>query len=73
MSGLNEGQMVNFVIEADTHLPAMIVKIWDRDSGMVNLTIFDDHVRRGSEPEPAAVWRKTSVLHSDTREVGTWY
>lgn len=65
MNGLNEG--------TGPHLKVTVVKIWGKDSGMVNLTVFDDHAcHRGNEPVAAVVWRETSIRYSDAGEANTW-
>lgn len=73
MSGLNEGQMVHFVTGAGVHLPAMIVKIWYKDSGMVNLTVFNNHAGDYGDHSDEIAWRETSIGYSDIGEPNTWH
>lgn len=42
MDGLVEGRIVHFVMPDGKHSPAMIVKVWNQDSGMSNLQVFTD-------------------------------
>jgi hypothetical protein len=46
MEGLTEGRMVHFVLEdgrhAGEHRPAIVVKVWNKDVGLVNLQVLCD-------------------------------
>jgi hypothetical protein len=89
MEGLTEGRIVHFVMPDGKHAPAMIVKVWNQDSGMSNLQVFTD----GSNALPHTPEEKekfgnfgidlkevshghiwmTSRLYSDYQEPGTWH
>lgn len=42
MDGLIEGRTVHFVMPDGKHTPAIIVKVWNQESGMSNLQVFTD-------------------------------
>jgi hypothetical protein len=42
MEGLQISRNVHYVDQAGNHCAAIIVKIWDKDSGMINVTAFND-------------------------------
>lgn len=81
IKGLSIGRIVHFVLPdgpgKGEHRPAIIVNIWDKASGKVNLQVFMD----GSNDVPTyyrddyapdTKW-ETSVHHSDTHEPRTWH
>jgi hypothetical protein len=82
IAGLTEGHIVHFVTdrplsagETPDIRPAMIVRIWDRLSGCVNLQVFtdgDNDLKFTDSRGSNVVW-KTSRLYSETREPGTWH
>ncbi len=66
LDGLAIGRMVHFVNESSSETHAAIVtKVWNKENGCVNLTVFAD-----SEEHP--VYRETARLFSELREPGTW-
>jgi hypothetical protein len=69
MDGLTAGRIVHFVTEEGIHLPSIVVKVWDKDSGVVNLSVFIDH----SEYTGDAIWPRTSVPYSETPMPNTWH
>lgn len=76
MPGLTEGRIVHYVLPDDIsntspleHRPAIIVKVWDRFFGTVNLQVFTDGANDGM---PSIVW-KTSIRHDKTGSPGTWH
>jgi hypothetical protein len=42
MDGLIEGRIVHFVMPDGKHSPAMIVRVWNQETGMSNLQVFTD-------------------------------
>lgn len=42
MDGLTEGRIVHFVLPNGEHRPAMVVKVWNKETGYVNLQVFTD-------------------------------
>ncbi|TAL13930.1 hypothetical protein EPN95_04555 [Patescibacteria group bacterium] len=54
------------------HRPAVIVKVWNKENGMVNLQVFTDGVNDGPLYESGLLWQ-TSVEHSDAKMVRTWH
>lgn len=70
--GLIEGCIVHYVLpegpNAGESRPAIVVKVWDKDSGCANLNVFTDGENDGVD----GLW-VTSVCYSDTHEPRTWH
>lgn len=70
--GLIEGRIVHYVLEDGPHAgesrPAIVVKVWDMETGTVNLNVFTD----GENDGDARTW-VTSVLYSGEHEPRTWH
>jgi hypothetical protein len=73
LEGVIEGRIVHYVLpggpNAGESRPAVIVKVWDKDSGCVNLIVFPD----GSNDGPDFSSWVTSVLYSEAHEARTWH
>jgi len=72
MDGLIEGRIVHFVLEKGQHRPAIVVKVWNKDSGSVNLQVFTDGSNDGELYASGMYWA-TSIMPSETNEVRTWH
>ncbi len=87
IEGLTEGRIVHYVLESGQHRPAIVVRDWKQENGLVNLQVFTDgwndrfkvtHLVRLGEQETVisidqnVVWR-TSVYYSEAKEPGTWH
>lgn len=80
MEGLTEGRMVHFVLDNGNspapHRPAIIVQVWNQDTGCANLIVLvdgrNDYSELRSEGVQTTIW-KTSILYSDGKEPGTWH
>lgn len=87
MPGLTEGRIVHYVMEdaeehrqqpdgtvawGPAHRPAIIIKVWDRERGTVNLQVFTDGSNDGAFYESGIAW-KTSRVYSEGKESGTWH
>jgi hypothetical protein len=74
MDGLTEGRMVHYVLENGEHRPAVIVKVWDKLSGVVNMQVFTDGINDESVNGHArnTMW-KTSVPYSEEPKSSTWH
>lgn len=74
MEGLTEGRIVHYVLQTGPshgqHRPAMVVKVWDKAAGSVNLTVFADWSNDGVAD--SSYWA-TSVRYSEDHEPGTWH
>lgn len=74
MKGLTEGRIVHFVVPegpcAGEHRPAIVVKVWDRDSGYVNLHVFFDGTNDGQIH--GYPWQ-TSIAYSEEPRPRTWH
>ena len=75
MEGLTEGRIVHFVIpdgnkNAGEHRPAIIVKVWNKASGYVNLWVFFDGTNDG---EIANTPWQTSIPYSEQPDSRTWH
>lgn len=46
MEGLTEGRIVHYVLDEGSnkgeHRPAIVVKVWNKESGVCNLHVFTD-------------------------------
>ncbi len=91
-AGLAVGRIVHYVLESGRckgeHRPAIVVRNWKTENGMVQLQVFTDGMNDGfresiagmqSNGEAVALnfsantqWR-TSVHYSDNKEPGTWH
>jgi hypothetical protein len=71
MQGLTEGRIVHFITDEGVHLPAIVVKVWDKEAGTINLSVFIDHSAYTGD----AVFPATSVSFKDHgyEEAGTWH
>lgn len=71
MDGLTEGRIVHYVLDSGPykglHRPAIVVRVWDKATGMVQLQVFVDGTNDGFAPGENVVW-KTSVHHDPTGE-----
>jgi hypothetical protein len=65
--------MVHYVHERlpGRHVPAVIVKIWDQTTGLVNLQLFHDGPDDGYADGQSM--RVTSRLYSENKEPATWH
>jgi hypothetical protein len=78
MQGLTEGRIVHFVLDEGgntqypgRHVPAMIVRVFNQDTGMSNLLVFSDV--NDFMPEGRPVFWRTSIAYSDNKEPNTWH
>lgn len=81
MEGLTEGRIVHFVFEDPgyglVHRPAMVVRVWNKDDGYVNLMVFPDGsndraLARETVPCELPVWI-TSIRYSEEPKALTWH
>lgn len=85
MKGLGIGRVVHFVMSNGCHRPAIVVEVWDKDKGIVNLQVFTDgtndfiglDIEHYSESyckaiETGLIWR-TSVLYNPEYSPGSWH
>lgn len=75
MDGLTEGRMVHYVLQTGPsdgqHRPALVVKVWNKDTGVANLTVFPDWENDGLFGS-GSFWA-TSVQYSEEPKPGTWH
>jgi hypothetical protein len=65
MDGLGIGRIVHFTdTSGETHA-AIVTRVWDQETGSVNLSVFVENDER-------PIKRETSRLFSETREPNTW-
>lgn len=70
MDGLTVGRNVHYVTGTGVHLMANVVHVWDKDTGMVNLTVFNNHTGdHGDE----ICWARTSVTYSNEHNANSWH
>lgn len=78
MDGLTEGRIVHYVMTTGEHRPAIVVKVWNKESGVVNLNVFTDwgndmKSSDGSPLKSGDIWA-TSVLPDEVEKIiGTWH
>jgi hypothetical protein len=74
MKGLTEGRMVHYVLSNGEHRPAVIVKVWDQETGMVNLQVILDGTndRAVIDTSKPMAW-ETSRLFSAEPKPLTWH
>ena len=74
MEGLTEGRMVHYVLDdgpsKGQHRPAVVVKVWSKDLGSVNLQVFTDGSNDGV---PGGIMWVTSVTFSEEPLLRTWH
>ena len=74
-----EGRIVHVVMSNGEHRPAIIVKVWNEQTGLCNLQVFIDGNNDRHCPELSqqslftGVDWMTSVHYSDKKEVRTWH
>lgn len=74
MEGLTEGRMVHYVLPEGKsqaeHRPAIVVKVWSKETGTANLTVFPDWQNDG---KTEGIFWATSVPYSEEPLGGTWH
>lgn len=87
LQGLSEGRIVHYVLDAGRskgqHRPAIVVRDWKQENGLVQLQVFTDgwndgfnEVHQGEHGivtlSSNVIWR-TSVHYDENHEPGTWH
>lgn len=76
MDGLTEGRIVHYVLphgpSRGEHRPAIVVKVWSKDMGTVNLQVFTDGSNDGENYAAGVLWQ-TSIVYSEDKEPDTWH
>lgn len=82
MDGLTEGRMVHYVLpeeelcrSAGEHRPAIIVKVWGKESGVINLQVLTDASNdydKGHAGASGMFWA-TSIQYSEDPLPNTWH
>lgn len=75
--GLTVGRMVHYVMPNGVHRPAIVVHVWDKDSGLVNVRVLTD----GANDTAAVGWHPdhpdwvTSIQYDDSPDPAqhTWH
>ncbi len=81
MDGLTEGRIVHYVMPDGDHRAAIVVKVWNKDTGVSNLTVFTDWSNDiiGNESDAlnaliaAGTFWRTSVEYSEEPKPNTWH
>jgi hypothetical protein len=87
-AGVTEGRIIHYVPRDEEledhrrpcegsprdHVAGVIVKVWDRERGYINATIFPDGSNTGLKHDPGALmaWR-TSISYDANGAPGTWH
>lgn len=76
LAGLTEGRMVHYVLpdgrSSGEHRPAIVVKVWNKATGYVNLQVITDGSNDG-DPYAAGIHWATSISYSEGKEPRTWH
>lgn len=83
MDGLTEGRIVHFVMPNGQHRPAIVVHVWNKTSGVSNLTVFSDWTN-DTHNLPNAFHNPDDIAHGmfwvtsanpdeETKKSGTWH
>lgn len=72
MDGLIEGRLVHFVMPDGQHRPAIVVRVWSKETGYCNLQVITDGSNDGQENTSGMRW-ETSVNYSEGKEPRTWH
>lgn len=76
MDGLTEGRIVHFTMPNGNHRPAIVVKVWSKETGLVNLQVFTDGLNDAplhTNDAPGLMWA-TSIFPDETeKRVGSWH
>jgi hypothetical protein len=71
MEGLIEGRIVHYVVESGEHRPAIVVHVFNEETGLVNLQVFTDVSNDGLAE--SIIW-KTSIGYSEDASItNTWH
>lgn len=84
MQGLTEGRIVHYVMPGGEHRPAIIVKVWSKESGVVNMQVFTDSTNDYNrkletlnpynvEMKAGLAWRTSISPDLETQRPGTWH
>lgn len=71
MDGLTEGRMVHFVMPDGEHRPAIVVKVWSKESGVSNLTVFSDWMN--DQKSEGIFWATSITPDEENKLPGTWH
>lgn len=79
--GVVEGRVIHYVPSEheyrtprneNRHVPGVITRVWNAQTGYVNATIFPDGSNDGLVDEGMALWR-TSIQYDESGKPGTWH
>ncbi len=74
MQGVSEGRVVHYVLDSGPyrgqHRAALIVRVWNPGTGMVNLTVFPDW---DNDHASTGMFWATSVPYSEEHEERSWH
>jgi len=67
------GSIVHFVRPDGDHRPGVVVRVWDKETGLVNTIVFIDGSNDQPEVSGQLVRWVTSVRYSDQYKPRTWH
>lgn len=74
---VNIGRIVHFVTNEGNHRPAIVVEVWNKETGCSNLQVFTDGFNdskgRKQFDQPQNVSWATSVNYSEEPKPYTWH
>lgn len=73
MNGLTVGRIVHYIDNDDEHRAAIVVYVWNKESGLVNLQVFNNGQYGDPYHAPEGAYLKTSVQYSEQPTTNTWH
>ena len=71
MEGLTEGRIVHYVLPNGSHVPAIVIKVWQKEAGTCNLHVFPDWANDGY-PE-GAFWATSIPPDFEDMKINSWH
>lgn len=72
MDGLTVGRIVHHVDTDGLHRAAIVVHVWSKEHGVVNLQVFNNGIF-GERHPPEGTFLQTSVQFSEVPEPNRWH
>jgi hypothetical protein len=72
MRGLQEGRIVHYTAYSGRALAAIVIGVWDKARGTVNLAVFSDMPNAAGMPNFGLQFHR-EVKYSETPIPGTWH
>jgi len=74
MEGLIEGRIVHVVMyDVSEHRPAVIVRVWNQETGCCNLQVFTDGSNDGIDHKSGIFWATSYIYDPTGNKSSTWH